>query len=68
MQSWVAKELRATGAQKSIDGLFGNTDRADLKAGILEIQLTYTASIPNENKWKGEGQKKKENHEFTLPL
>lgn len=29
-----------------------------MKAGILGIQLTYSASIPNENEWKGEGQKK----------
>lgn len=55
-QSKVAKELCAAGAQR-IDGLFGNGERADVKAGILDIQLTNSASIPNENKWKGEGRK-----------
>lgn len=45
-------------------------DRADLKAGFLEIQLTYSASIPNENKWKGEGRKKQKtmNSHFSYQL
>ena len=45
-------------------------ERADLKAGVLEIQLTYSASIPNENKWKGEGRKKQKimNSHFRFQL
>lgn len=52
------KGVMCSWSTEIIDGLFGSTEIEDLKAGILEIHLTYSATILTENKWTGEGRKK----------